>query len=192
MKLDIGRYRAEPLWVPAKRLASMHVDPRMLDWLLDPASLTRRLVERCRGAFRVRVACQRRARPLRDERYVLGLRDDRYALVREVHLVCGAQPLVYARTIIPAATLTGREKHLAALGSKPLGAYLFAAPDVERRWIEYARIVPGQRLFEDAVRDLRQPPDAIWGRRSLFTVAGKPLLVNEIFLPAIVDLPAPV
>ena len=29
--------------------------------------------------------------------------------------------------------------------------------------------------------------DDLWGRRTLFRYAGKPLLVNEIFLPAICE-----
>jgi chorismate-pyruvate lyase len=31
-------------------------------------------------------------------------------------------------------------------------------------------------------------PEAIWGRRSVFYLAHKPLLVNEIFLPGIENL----
>lgn len=191
MKLVTGRYRSEPLWVPARRLMATQVDARVLEWLLDPASLTQRLIERCGDRFYVRVDQQHWTRPLRGERRALGLRDDRYARVRKVRLMCGAHALVYARTVIPAATLTGRERRFAALGSRPLGAYLFRGRDVARCRIEFARIEPGQRLFDDAVRDLPQRPAAIWGRRSLFMVAGKPLLVNEIFLPAIIDLARP-
>jgi chorismate--pyruvate lyase len=136
----------------------------------------------------VQVDSQRWARPLRDERFVLGMRDDRYALVRQVYLLCDGQAKVFARTIVPAFTLTGKEKRLAALGSKPLGAWLFSGHGVTRHRIEYTRLRPGQGLFDAAVRDLPQPPGEIWGRRSLFAVAGKPLLVSEIFLPDVLEL----
>lgn len=188
LKLDIGSYRAEPLWVPAAHLAAWPVDARVRDWLLDPTSLTRRLIGCCGHGFRVQVDSQRWARPLRDERVVLGMRDDRYALVRQVYLLCDGRPKVFARTIVPAGTLTGKEKRLAALGSKPLGAWLFAGHGVTRLRVEYTRIHPGQGLFDAAVRDLAVRPAEIWGRRTLFAVAGKPLLVSEIFLPDVLAL----
>ncbi|KAF0190692.1 MAG: chorismate--pyruvate lyase [Gammaproteobacteria bacterium] len=188
MKLDIGSYRAEPSWVAVSDLASWPVDARVFDWLMDTTSLTRRLIGCCGQGFRVRVDSQRWARPLRDERFVLGIRDDRYALVRQVYLLCAGQPQVFARTIVPAFTLTGKEKRLAALGSKPLGAWLFSGRDVTRQRIEFTRLWPGQGLFDVAVRDLKHKPDEIWGRRTLFSVAGKPLLVSEIFLPDILAL----
>ena len=45
--------------------------------------------------------------------------------------------------------------------------------------------ISGQSLFESAVEDLPVRPRSLWGRRTLFHLAGKPLLVNEIFLPGI-------
>jgi chorismate--pyruvate lyase len=53
---------------------------------------------------------------------------------------------------------------------------------VRRSELQIARIVPGQHLFERAARDLHIRPRVIWGRRSLFHLAGKPLLLSEIFL----------
>jgi chorismate-pyruvate lyase len=37
------------------------------------------------------------------------------------------------------------------------------------------------------MRDLRDKPETIWGRRSLFRLGGKPLLVCEFFLPDIAE-----
>ena len=34
---------------------------------------------------------------------------------------------------------------------------------------------------------LTKPVETIWGRRTLFTLAKQPLLVNEIFLPVITE-----
>jgi chorismate-pyruvate lyase len=39
-------------------------------------------------------------------------------------------------------------------------------------------------LFAAAVRGLRHHPAGIWGRRSVFRLGGKPLLVSEFFLLA--------
>lgn len=107
-------------------------------------------------------------------------------LVRQVQLLCDETPCVYARTIIPVTTLTGRQRRLGFLGDKPLGAFLFADPGMQRGEVELARICAGQSMFAQATTGLATVPEDIWGRRSVFRVGGKPLLVTEVFLP---DLP---
>ena len=156
-----------------------------LAWLLDPASLTRRVVAVCPGRFRVEVVSQAWHRPLLNEARVLGIAAARYALVRQVYLLCDEQPWVFARTVIPRTTLTGHERRLAYLHTRPLGEVLFADPSMRRGEVEIARLTPGDGLYRNATQRLAAEPAAIWGRRSLFTLSGKPLLVNEIFLPDI-------
>jgi chorismate--pyruvate lyase len=173
-------------WKPARQVLRSQVPEGLLDWLLDTASLTRRIQLACDGAFRVRVLEQGWGRPRRDEIAALGMRADERALIRQVQLHCGDRVWVYARTIIPHASLTGRQRRLAHLGSKPLGAVLFADPGMRRGPVQVARIRRGQALYEAACRDLRGRPQEIWGRRSVFRLGGKPLLVAEVFLP---DLP---
>ena len=187
MKLEIGSFRCEPVWVTGHHVSDWHIADRLANWLFDETSLTKRLKDHCGGDFRVRVTSQKWVRPLRSERVVLGIRDDEFALVRQVHLLCDAQPKVFARTVIPARTLTGNEKRLAALGSRPLGAYLFSGKGMARRSVEFARITAEQRCFAEATRDLLPKPGEIWGRRSLFIAGDKPLLVSEIFLPGILE-----
>jgi chorismate--pyruvate lyase len=157
-------------------------------WLFDRCSLTARLQRACAadgGRFAVRVLSQRWQRPLPDERRILGLREHEYALIRQVYLVCAGERWVYARTIVPLASLRGRGRRLANLGSRPLGAMLFADRGVRRGRMQVARLTPGDYVFAQAVDGLMVIPDRIWGRRSLFHYAGRPLLVNEIFLPAV-------
>lgn len=150
--------------------------------LVDTTSLTRRLQELCGGEFRVHVMKQGWARPTYEEARVLGLRAGAYANVREVHLLCHEYPCVFARTVIPPRTLCGRYRRLTHLGSRPLGAVLFADKTLRRSGMEMARITAGHYLFERATGHLRKRPAVIWGRRSLFHLAGKPLLLSEIFL----------
>lgn len=152
-------------------------------WLLDTASLTRRLQGLCAGAFQVRVLSQVRGRPRRDEARALGMRRGALAIIRQVQLLCGSQPQVYARTVIPLSSLTGRVRRLARLGARPLGAMLFAERGMRRGEVELARIRDGEMLYADAAGEPRPGASAIWGRRSVFRVAKKPLLVSEIFLP---------
>jgi chorismate--pyruvate lyase len=159
----------------------------LADWLFDAGSLTRRLRRACPNRFQVRVLRQGRMRPGRDEARALALRPDAWTWIREVQLLCGDRPWVFARTVIPASTLNGRGRRLTRLGTRPLGEVLFADPDVVCRGpVEIARIVAGQTLHHRAFTGFAEPPDPIWGRRSVFRIDGRPLLVCEIFLP---DLP---
>ena len=139
----------------------------------------------CIGQFRVRVLSQGWGRPLRSEARVLRLRHGERCLVREVHLLCDKRPWVFARTIIPATTLSGPQRRLARLGSRPLGAVLFADPSMRRGAVQIAALTARHVMFARATRNLMQRPQRIWGRRSVFRVADKPLLVSEFFLPGI-------
>lgn len=172
----------ETRWIPQARLLRDHVPPAIRHWLFDRASLTHRLRATCQGCFRVQLLSQRRQGPLLGEARRLGLAPHASALVREVRLLCNERPWVFARTVIPLQTLRGRTRRLAHLGTRPLGAMLFADASMERDEVEVARLDPGTPLFEHAVGSgaLGAP---VWGRRSVFRVGGKPLLVSEIFLP---------
>jgi chorismate--pyruvate lyase len=161
------------------------LDPAMRDWLLDTGSLTQRLIEACPGRFRVEVIGQHYGRPHRNEYRILHMRHAQRALIRQVRLYCDDQPWVFARTVIPQKTLSGRRRRLARLGSKPLGAVLFADKSMRRDEMQISCIRAGQALFDVATRGLRPSPGSIWGRRSVFYLDGAPLLVSEVFLPGL-------
>ena len=78
---------------------------------------------------------------------------------------------------------------MARLGNRPLGAFLFADPGMQRGPVELACIRKGQAMFSEASLGLNQKPAEVWGRRSVFRVGGKPLLVAELFLPAVERVP---
>jgi chorismate--pyruvate lyase len=174
----------EPAWAPARRRLRSAAPAALWDWLLDPTSLTRRLQLACGARFSVQVLRQAWGRPLASERRVLGIKRGGRAVIREVRLMCGATPWVFARTVIPVRSLRGRQRRLAHLGSKPLGAALFADPHLSRGEVEVTHIAPGKSLYGHAADS--SASDAIWGRRSVFRLRGKPLLVSEFFLPALV------
>lgn len=178
-------FNTPPRWLGQRPASSLPVE--LADWLFDRGSLTRRLRQCCPDRFRVCVLWQGWSRPSRDEARALHLRTDARAWTREVHLLCGDQTWVFARTLIPGATLRGRGRRLTQLGNRPLGEVLFTDPGVQRGPVEIARIVTGQRLHQRAFAGFTEPPPvAIWGRRSIFRLDSQPLLVCEIFLP---DLP---
>lgn len=169
-------------WRTPRLVTRPHIPATLWSWLFDSASLTRRLLEVCEGAFEVRVLRQGWQRPLRDESRMLGLRAGETVFVREVYLLCHGEPCVFARTVIPRSTLCGKHRRLTRLGSRSLGAVLFADKTMRRGDLEIACLMRGHALFESASRALAARPQSIWGRRSLFQLSGKPLLLTEIFL----------
>ncbi len=172
-------------WLRKHQLLFRQPSNELRCWLFDATSLTRRVQQACAGTFSVRVEQQGWGRPRLDEYLALGLRQRRKALIREVHLLCDGRPWVFARTVIPVNTLSGKQRHLAHLGNRPLGAVLFADPHMVRGPVEVAPIQNGHRLYAAAVQGLKRRPEEIWGRRSVFRLGGKPLLVSEYFLPGI-------
>lgn len=124
-------------------------------------------------------------RALPSEARLLRARQGTRMFRREVRLKCDGHYWVFARTLIPVTSLAGGARRLAYLGSKPLGAVLFADPGTERLRIEVGRLQPGHVIFQHAAERIEIPPDELWGRRTLFRYRGSPVLVNEIFLPGI-------
>ncbi len=180
-----GQHAFEPIWRAQRYLFSGRVPDDIAPWLFDATSLTARIIAACHGPFRVEVILQAWLRPMLNEQQCLKIGDGHNALVRQVYLYCNDIPWVFARTVIPRATLSGKEKHLVQIQNKPLGAVLFAEPTLQRSEVEVAEIRRGQRLFDTATARLDYDPVSIWGRRSVFYMHDKPLLVSEIFLPGI-------
>ncbi len=172
-----------PQWRIEARWSRWLIPRELLGWLLDPASLTHRIKQHCRGRFRVRVLAQGWGRPRPDERRALGMQAAERALIRQVQLLCDDEPWVFARSIIPVTTLSGPQRRLARLGDRPLGAFLFADPSMQRGPVELACIPRQSHIYRMATTGLGVKPACIWGRRSVFQVGNKPLLVCEVFLP---------
>ena len=64
------------------------------------------------------------------------------------------------------------------MGNRPLGAMLFADRTMKREEVEVASLPLSHSANQ--YTGIKKP---IWGRRSVFRVSGKPLLVSEYFLP---------
>ncbi len=177
----------EPNWIRGRQLKLRRIPGDIYDWLIDPGSLTARLKRSCKEDFRVRMIEQGWGRALYSEGILLGMRRGETAVVREVELVIDGVPWVFARTVIPASSLHGPARRLTMLGTKPLGEVLFADPHTSRVVMEIASLNRRHNLYNKAVRSLDRQPEQLWGRRTLFSLAGSPLLVNELFLPTLVS-----
>ncbi len=179
----MSHFSREPRWRFQHQVRKTEIPSNITHWLFDSGSLTSRIIAACPGRFRVEVVSQGWQLPMRNEVLRLKMRRGRLALVRQVYLYCDDTPWVFARTVIPRTTLTGRRKYLRRLGNKPLGAALFADPSMHRAKLEVACFSNRDGLSDMNFRHRSARDDCVWGRRSVFYVGGKPLLVAEIFLP---------
>lgn len=176
-----NRYQPdEPRWRDCRRYNRVTLPAATARWLLDSGSLTARLIDASGGEFRVQVLSQRWRRPRPSERRLLGMAPRQVAIVREVALLCRGEPWVFARSVMPASSLTGRLRHLRKFKDSALGALLFSDPGMRRAPYEIARIDGSSAAIPERLRR----DDALWGRRSCFFLDDKPLMVSEIFLPA--------
>lgn len=157
------------------------------DWLLDHGSLTARIKSVC-DDFRVRVIAQGRVRGGLDESPLFGRRDGRALLGRDVLLLCGGVPLVFAHSVLRADDVRGPWRALAGMGTRPLGAALFADPCIVRDPLRYRWLRVGHPLYSAAKAAVRAELPPLWARRSLFRLRGAPLLVTEAFLPGLAGL----
>jgi chorismate--pyruvate lyase len=161
------------------RRVKLQIPATVRPWLLDEGSLTEHLTRAGGGEFHVEVQRNSWGAPDSGERRALGMASREMALVRETLLMVRQQPWVYARSVIPAATLNGHNRNLRSLGNRSLGSWLFKAPDLVRAPFEVALLAPGNALVPAAL----QGDQNLWARRSRFEVHGASLLVCEIFLP---------
>ncbi|MGR9099329.1 MAG: chorismate--pyruvate lyase family protein [Gammaproteobacteria bacterium] len=172
---------SEPGWRHNRPGARYHLAESAQSWIYEAGSLTRRLRERYQDAFRVEVLFHRRNRPFFSESRLLDLPGHRNALIREVLLAAGDKPLILARTVIPAETLKGAQRSLSRLGSRPLGEVIFSYPDLQRLEMDIACVAASN--WSPRLQRKVPIPEPVWGRRTVYAVAGRELLVNEFFLP---------
>lgn len=155
-------------------------------WLINHDSLTARLQQRY-AEFSVQTQYMQLARAMQDEIQLLGLTSSQLATVREVLLVGNQQPVVFAHSVIPRKALRGPWHGLARLGNQPLGALLFANPQVKRTPLQYKKLTRQHPLYQKAVMHLQHAPTYLWARRSVFNLNCANILVTEVFLPQLYE-----
>lgn len=150
------------------------VDNPWRSWLLDTGSLTQNVKNLAPGRFSLQLLDRRFDRPSLSECKALSIQPRHEAYIREVTLCVDQQAQIYARSIIPRSTLTASERQLLKLNTKPLGEFLFAHKHMRRGPIE--------------IKQGMLNGETVWGRRSIFYVNDKPLLVCEYFLPSLLHV----
>ena len=148
---------------------------------MDKASLTDKIKALCRAEFSVQVLYHGFIPAPAIVSKSLKVDAGESVLRREVLLQDGAVPLVYACSLLPESALCGDYAELKQLGSRPLGHWLFSEPALVREPMQYLRL-PGRLLPHQTGCG-----GDVLGRKTLFMGAGKPFLVSEFFLPALLD-----
>jgi len=169
-------------WKDTMLIGDTPVSGDLLACLLEPGSLIKHLEKFSPREISLSLETQLWKKPHPDESKLLGLRSGGYSLLRETFLTCDAHPWVYARTIIPPHTLLG-SRRLAHWGNKPLGHYLFSDKLTYRGKIEIARIKTSNIPYDPIYNLAIEEDHLLWGRRSIFYIKNKPLLLIEILLP---------
>lgn len=177
-------YWQEPQWLDARQRRFGVIPEGSYAWLKDQGSLTKQVIAQCgRSGFRVQVVDQGLAYPWLSEAEALAIPAASLCWIRQVRLCCGSANWVYARSVIPLSSLKGGARRLSVLGEKPLGQVLFSDPRTQRLRMQIAKLKPGQKLFKAASCGAASTIGSMWARRTVFEYDGKPLLVNEVFLP---------
>jgi chorismate--pyruvate lyase len=175
-----------PLWLPAERLGQFSVDGALRPWLIGKGLLTLRLKAVCGARFSLRLIEQTTGLLTPAQKNGLGT-NDTAAFFRDVEMRCDERVWVYAQTAVPDSTLSAHP-WLAELGDTALGETLVGLSGFERRSYEFAWLAADEPLCARALHHAEVGPPGLWARRSRLVLRGAPLLVQELFLPAMGSL----
>lgn len=143
------------------------IDQNRLTVLCDESSLTARLKQLSGGDFAVEVV-QEGWIQLENKALLSAfgpVAPDHRFWSRHVILRGRGEPWVMAHSLLPEHAAFSPLKEVMELSNKPLGEFLFQNPDLIRMNLE-----------------LVKTPGNIWGRRSLFSLYNKPIMVAEFFM----------
>lgn len=171
----------EPEWTVSRQGEHHNLPSPAQSWIYEPGSITQRLRSYYGDAVRVKILFHQWRVPFLSERKLLKLKNSRYALTREVMLHADGKPLVLARTIIPEATVKGARRNLSHLGNRPLGEVIFSYPKLERQEMDFTLVEPATWTPEAVLEN--RIDQSIWGRRTIYAIRHRKMLVNEFFLP---------
>jgi chorismate--pyruvate lyase len=171
----------------------IHQAPRQWQaWLSDTGSLTQK-IEKAIGQKLVVQVLRDRPHSLHQDEHLFFRNRIQRCRVREVLLCANETPLVIARSIIPTLSSSGSNHPILRLGTRPLGAVLFSKTRMHsktRPLRDIARIDQGSPLWKGFNKSGVTLPSPLWARRTLYRLKGHPILVNEVFLPALLEYSA--
>ena len=167
-------------WLPFAECRD-RVPAALEPWLAEPGLLTARVRAACGAATRLHML---RLDPAPLDPHIarrLGV-EDATCLLREIEFTCGARRWIFAQTVLPQSSV----KHhpwLRELGDRALGESLSAVEDVRREPLEYLELHGRHPLAQAAGADAST--GSLWARRAVYRLGDWPILVQEVFLPAL-------
>ena len=153
--------------------------PGLHPWLAEPGLLTALVRRTCDGDTRFRLLRVERAPLAAALARRMGVADTGCVL-REIEFACGDTRWIFAQSLFPDSTVA-QHPWLAELGNVTLGESLLGRPDVSRQPLEYRELAVDDELAV-AVGGLVTPT---WARRAVYHLSEAPILVQEVFLPAL-------
>jgi chorismate--pyruvate lyase len=168
-------------WLSLAEYAA-RVPPALMPWLAEPGLLTSRVRAECGAPARLRLL---RLEPSPLDPGIaqrLGV-DDRTCLLREIEFTCGPSRWVFAQSVLPQSTVRCHP-WLRDLGERGLGESLSAVEDVRREPLEYLEL-PARHPLARAACPEDPACGPLWARRAVYRLGGPPILVQEVFLPAL-------
>jgi chorismate--pyruvate lyase len=169
-------------WLPAERLGQLTMDAQVRSWLIGKGLLTLRMKAVCGELYGLRLVDQWTGLLNAAHKSALRSADDA-GLFRDVEMCHGEQVWVFEQTLMPDSTLSAHP-WLAELGDSALGETLSDLSGVERSSYEYAWLPVEDPMTARALRDAEVRPAGLWARRSRVSLRSAPLLIQEVFLPA--------
>ena len=179
-------YSTEPQWIINRPGIRHRIPKNVQPWLYEPGSLTKRIKYSVGDSFAVKVLFHHWRVPFLSESRLLRQPHDQYCLTREVLLTGADKPLILARTIIPSTTLTGTQRILSRLGNRPLGEVIFSYPGLQRLEMDVAYVE--QNNWSELIMKKADISQAVWGRRTIYAIKHRQMLVSEFFLPGVIDI----
>jgi chorismate lyase len=169
-------------WQPAERLGQLSVDAHIRTWLIGKGLLTTRVKEACGDRYALRLVDQWTG--LLSPSHKAALRcEDNAGLFRDIEMCCGDNVWVFGQSVVPDTTLSAHP-WLAELGDSELAETLSDLSGVDRSSYEYAWLPVSELATARALRDAQIKPAGLWARRSRVTIRQAPMLIQELFLPA--------
>lgn len=176
----------EPKW-RENRMGVRHTLPvDVQSWTYEAGSLTQRLRSFYGNSVGVSVLLQRWQSPFLSERRLLDLPEHHYCLIREVLLHANGKPLILARTIIPGDTIKVAKNKLSHLGNRPLGEIIFSYPKLQRLDLNISLVA--QKTWTQPAIAKGHIDQGLWGRRTVYSIAQRQMLVSEFFLPEVLKI----
>jgi chorismate--pyruvate lyase len=168
-------------WMPLADCERRVPEP-LRPWLAEPGLLTARVRAACGEATSLRML-RLVAAPLAPHLRSRLEVEDTGCLLREVEIACGTTRWIFAQSVFPGSTVE-RYPWLGELGDNGLGESLSRVADVRREPLEYLELASTHELARAA---LGTPGDAgmLWARRAVYRLGGRPILVQEVFLPGL-------